>query len=305
MHVFPKVDTSASAAAAAAAAAEAGAGAAASTPEAQCLSCTLEALQKLVPRRVASFAQKRALLAHLKAAAATCAGVEAKLAALEAPGADEQATYDAAVALPDKLTWLAAAMEAQIDAGQLTKAEQEAVLAQLAAKMEEAERGAAAARAEGKEARAGKLDAARATLAAKRGAVAALKPIAQPVKFEKELRQLRAQLAELEKIEACRGLQPLETVKKLREKPNIEASIRDIEDSNRGWFEDPEAFAKRMRAAAKPLAAAAKPAGGASGGGGGGAASAGGFATQRGAPAKGAKPAGKVSSANPWSLLGE
>ncbi len=303
MHVFPKLDTSAAAAAQAAAAAEADSTSAAATPEAQVLTGSLEAFQKVVPRRVAAFAQKRALLALLKSAQATCASVEAKMAALEAPTAEEQATYDTAVALPDKLAWLASQMEAQIDAGQLTKSEQEAVLAQLTSKMAEADAGAKAARADGKEARAAKLEAARATLAAKHAAAAAVKPITQAVKYEKELRTLRAQLADLEKIEACRGLQPLETVKKLREKPNIEQSIREIEDANRGWFEDPEAFAKRMRAAAKPLAPAANK-GGASGGGN-PPMTAGGFSTQRGAAAKPGKAAAKVSSGNPWSLLGE
>ena len=304
MHVFPKLDTSAAAAAQAAAAAEADSSTAAATPEAQVLTGSLEAFQKLVPRRVAAFAQKRALLALLKAAQATCASVEAKMAALEAPTAEEQATYDTAVALPDKLAWLAAQMEAQIDAGQLTKSEQEAVLAQLTSKMAEADAGAKAARAEGKEARAVKLEAARATLAAKHAAAAAVKPITLAVKYEKELRTLRGQLAELEKIEACRGLQPLETVKKLREKPNIEQSIREIEDANRGWFEDPEAFAKRMRAAAKPLAQGGANKGGASGGSN-PPMTAGGFSVQRGAAAKPGKAAAKVSSGNPWSLLGE
>lgn len=174
------------------------------------------------------------------------------------------------------------------------------MLAQLSAKMAEAAAGADAARGEGKEARAAKLDAARVALGAKHAATAALRPIAQPVRFEKELKKLTAQLAELEKIEACRGLQPLETVKKLREKPGIEASIREIEDANRGWFEEPEAFAKRMRAAAKPSASQqTKPSAAA-----GNPAMTAGFSTQKGAAAKPGKAAAKVSSGNPWALLG-
>ena len=55
------------------------------------------------------------------------------MAALETPSADEQATFDTTVALPDKIAWLASQMEAMIDAGQLIKGEQADVLAQLAA----------------------------------------------------------------------------------------------------------------------------------------------------------------------------
>ena len=123
MHVIPVVDTSAADAAAAAAEADA-AGASPVPPAQQCLTASLEAMQKLVARRVTSFSQKRALLAVLKGAAASVAACEAKLARLEVLSDEEQALYDTAIALPDKTAWLAAQMEAHIDAGQLTKAEQ-------------------------------------------------------------------------------------------------------------------------------------------------------------------------------------
>ncbi len=184
MHVFPAVDTSAADAAAAAAAA-AGAAPSAAPAEEQVLTCTLEALQKAAPRRLVSFSQKQALLRHLKAAAARVADCEAKLARLETLTDDGQRLYDTATSLAEKTTWVTAQMEAQLEAGQLTKAEQEAVLSQLAAKVSDAQAAAAAAKAEGKDAKAQKLDGVLATMLARRDAVAGAKPVTHAVKYEK------------------------------------------------------------------------------------------------------------------------
>ena len=294
MHVFPRVNTTASSPPdGGAVAGEAGV-----KPEEVVLTCSLEALQKQVPRRVATFTQKQALLKHLKAAAATVGACEAKLAKLETPTTEEQATFDTAVGLGEKIEWVAQQMEAHIESGQLSKTEQEGLLAQLNAKLAEADAAISAATAEGKAARAEKLAASRAALVAKRDAAAAVKPIAHAVKYEKELRQLRAQLAELEKIEAARGLQSLETIKKLREKPGVEQQLADIYAANRGWFEDADAFDKRMKAAAKApaggAAAAAKPAAGAPGG----------FVTPKTVAAKPKAGGVKAATSNPWAALG-
>ena len=295
VHVFPHVNTTSSAPADGGAQAGEGGG----KPEEVVLTCTLEALQKQVPRRVATFAQKQTLLKHLKAAAATVAAVEAKLAKLELPTAEEQAIFDSATALGDKIEWVQHQMEAHIEAGQLSKTEQEGLVAQLSAKLKEADAAIAAATAEGKAARAEKLAAARAALVAKRDAAAAVKPVAQAVKFEKELRQLRVQLAELEKIEAARGLQSLETIKKLREKPGIEQQLADIYAANKGWFEDSEAFEKRMKAAGKAPAAGAGGAANPSGGG-----APGGFVTPKSTAAKPKAGPAKTATSNPWAALG-
>lgn len=172
-------------------------------------------------------------------------------------------------------------------------------MAQLDAKLAEATKAADAAAAEGKDAKATKLRAACDTLAAKRAAAAALKPITIPFKYDAELRRLKAQLAELEKIEAARGLQSLDTIKKLRDKPSVEAHIAEIEAANRGWFEEPEAFEKRLKAALKAPGSGGAPKA-ASGGGGG---AAGGFSAPKGGGAKPAKPAAKMGVSNPWAAL--
>ena len=296
VHVFPRVNTVAAEPASGAD----GGGEQTADPATLVLTCTLEVLQKQVPRRCVSFTQKQALLKILKSASSTIAGCEMKLAKLETPTDEEQRVFDTAVALSDKITWVQQQMEAQVEAGQLTKSEQDTVVAQLAAKLSEADAAIAAATAEGKPSKAEKVQAARAGIVAKKEAVLAVKPITHAVKYEKELKQLKAQLAELEKIEAARGLQTLDTIKKLREKPGIEQQIADIYAANRGWFEDPEAFEKRMRAASKPVAAAAKPAGSA----GGGASAGNGFITQKGGAAKAKASTGKTATSNPWAALG-
>jgi len=294
VHVFPRVDTSAAAAAAAEAAA-AEAGPAATPPSVQVLTATPEQLVKLVARRCPTLSQKKALLKLLKEAAAGVEAAEAKLARLEALSEEEQTRYDSTVSLPEKLTWLSGVMEAQLGAGPLTKSEQEEALSALAAKAAEATAAAAAAREGNNTARAEKLEAAAAALTARRAACAAVVAAPVPVKHAKDYAAYRAQLAELEKIEGTRGLVPLETLKKLRDKPAVEAALKAIEEANRGWFEDPAAFEKRMKAVAKPPAP--KPAAAAGG-------SSGGFSAVSGRnAAPKPKAAGQLKGSNPWSML--
>jgi len=297
VHVFPHVDTTA---AEAAAAAEAASRAAPESvpPEELVLLCAPEALEKHFPRRLASFAQKQALLKLLRAAAARCAACEAALAALTPLTDTDQAFYERAVALPEKIALLQAAMEAQVTAGGLTRVEQEGVLAQLKDKADEAQAAASAAVQEGKAVKADKLVALHASLVARRDAVSAIKAIAPAVKHEKELRALRAQLAELEKIEACRGLQPLETVRKLRDKPGVIEQIDAIYAANKGWFEDEEAFQKRMKAAGKPSSATAAKA--PTGGG----APSSVFSAPKQAAARPKASAAKTGTSNVWAALG-
>jgi len=293
VHVFPRVDTS-KAEEAAAAAAAAAAGAVAAPPEQQALTLSLEALQKAVARRCGSLTQKQALLGVLKGASARFADAEARLARLEALPSELQAEYEAAVEVAEKISWLTGQLEAQSSNGPLTKVEQERVLSTADAKLKEAAVALAAAQADGKATRAASLTAAIERLGERRAAAAALTPTAGvAVKYEKQLKQISKQLADLEKIEACRGLQPLETVKKLREKPGLLETLQQIRDANRGWFEDEETFEKRMARAAKSAPAPAKPA----------ATAGSAYSVPKGGAAQPRPAKGGVKSSNPWTAL--
>merc|ERR1719331_1355362 len=63
-------------------------------------------------------------------------------------------------------------------------------------------------------------------------------PWKRPVKNAKEIAQIKRKLAELEKIENAKGLQSVETLKKLNAKPELEKQIQRLEADNEGWFMD-------------------------------------------------------------------
>ena len=60
----------------------------------------------------------------------------------------------------------------------------------------------------------------------------------RPVKNAKEITQIKRKLAELDKIENAKGLQSLETLKKLNAKPELEKQLKKLEGENDGWFMD-------------------------------------------------------------------
>jgi hypothetical protein len=52
-----------------------------------------------------------------------------------------------------------------------------------------------------------------------------------------EYRQLQAQLDELIAIENAKGLQSLDVITKLKNKPAVQEQMRNIEKANRRWLE--------------------------------------------------------------------
>ena len=263
----------------------------------QCLEMTVEKLQALAPKKIASFGQRQRLLKMLKDAAATITVAESKLTNMQPLSDSEQALYDCAVSIPDKISWLQTSMQQMIDQGQLTKSEKASVLDQMDVKLAEAS--SALDAAQGNEGKVKKLEAAVETLKSKRGAVSNVQPITLPFKFEGEYRKLSKQLGELKAIESCKSFQPLETIQRLNEKPSVEGALREIEEANRGYFDDEEEFQLRIKA----VLSKSQPSGKSAGSGGSGA---GGFsAVPKGAGSSKAasKPSAGFSSTNKWSLL--
>ena len=123
-----------------------------------------------------------------------------------------------------------------VDNGQLTAAEKEAVLAQLASKVEQLEVQLASAESEGKTKRAEKLAGLLQEVRLKVQAARDLKPITRPAKFEKEIKAATKRLAELEKLESSKVVLPLAEVQKLAAKPKLLEDLKAMRDESRGWF---------------------------------------------------------------------
>ena len=300
VHVFPRIalapETDEAAAAASASSSPA-------SPTAMVLAASTADFQRMVATRLVSLSQKKAAHRLLRDAAAALAGAEAKLVAMQALSADEQRAYDDAAAeraveCAEKAAWLATQMEAQCAAGPLTAAEQAEMAASMAAKLATLDAQLAASGGG-----APKLVAARDALKQRHDALCALAPAsaaatAAAVKRLPEYRQLRARLAELTAIETAKGLQSVETLQRLREKPSLVEALAEIEAANRGWFETDAAFDARWAAALKPAGGGAGSSSSSSSAG-----SSGGGVRISGASALKSK--AKPSGSNMWSALAD
>jgi len=200
------------------------------SPAKWCAMASVEELQDVVTKspKVRSFAQRKAMLAALKAEQEKYEACERKMITMEALTDEEQKLYDEAQALPEKIEWATKLLEEMIEEGQLTVREKSDMLENLGSKVEALDREIAKARGEDKPKRLAKLQEAREAAASKAAVLAGKEAITHPLRHEKELRSLWKKLAALEKIENARTPQPLDEIKKLRDKPDVEARITEL-----------------------------------------------------------------------------
>ena len=310
LHVFPKVDLSAAEAEAAGGGGEGGGegggggGGGPQSPEYQCVSCTFEDFQDLVAMNVPSFSQKRALLKRLRVMESALEQLEKMLMEQQPLTDQEQEMYDSMVDVSSKVEYLNKELEKMVAKGRLTKGEQKQMVDDLGKKMEELEVAIATADAEGKSKRKEALEGKKTQLTEKADAIAGFKPIVYTMANEKELNDLRKELAALEKIENSGKLLKGDDLAKLAKKPRIEERIAALEGEDKGWFEDECRDVLFTPAAAKPATTTKKKASSSGGGGGGGGM---GWLTQ--AAKGGARSTGggakKAAPSNPFAMLGD
>ena len=260
LHVFPRVDLSAATEETAGDGAGAG-GAGPQSPEYQCVSCTFEEFQDLVAMNVPSLAEARSAQAPSRMIRPGAAREDADGAA----GAEEQEQemYDSMVDVAAKVEYLNKELEKMVSKGRLTKGEQKQMVEDLGKKVEELGAMISTADAEGKTKKKEALEE-KGGGGAKIESIAAFKPIVYTMANEKELNDLRKELAALEKIEHSGKLLKGDDLAKLAKKPRIEERIAALEGEDKGWFEDECKDVLFTPAAAKPAAKvsrAGKPAG--------------------------------------------
>ena len=301
LHVFPRVDLSAAAEEAGGDGAGAG-GAGPQSPEYQCVSCTFEEFQDLVAMNVPSFSQKRALLKRLRVMESALEQLEKMLMEQQALTEQEQEMYDSMVDVAAKVEYLNKELEKMVSKGRLTKGEQKQMVEDLGKKLEELDVMISTADAEGKTKKKEALEGKKAEVEQKSESIAAFKPIVYTMANEKELNDLRKELAALEKIEHSGKLLKGDDLAKLAKKPRIEERIAALEGEDKGWFEDECKDVLFTPAAAKPAAkkstGAGKPAG--SGGRGGWLTT----AASKAGRASGGGGAKKSAPSNPFAALG-
>ena len=300
LHVFPRVDLSAATEETAGDGAGAG-GAGPQSPEYQCVSCTFEEFQDLVAMNVPSFSQKRALLKRLRVMESALEQLEKMLMEQQALTEQEQEMYDSMVDVAAKVEYLNKELEKMVSKGRLTKGEQKQMVEDLGKKLEELDVMISTADAEGKTKKKEALEGKKAEVEQKSESIAAFKPIVYTMANEKELNDLRKELAALEKIEHSGKLLKGDDLAKLAKKPRIEERIAALEGEDKGWFEDECKDVLFTPAAAKPAAKKSTGAGKPAGSGG-----RGGWLTTAASKAGRASGGGAKKSApsNPFAALG-
>ena len=302
LHVFPNVDIIVEANGSGDGEGGGGSGGP-SSPEYQCVSCTFEEFQDLVAMNVPSFSQKRALLKRLRIMESALEQLEKMLMEQQTLTEQEQEMYDSMVDVGNKIEFLNKELEKMVGKGQLTKGEQKQMVDDLGKKLEELDVAIATADAEGKAKKKEALEGKKAQLVEKSDSIAAFKPIVYTMAHEKELNDLRKELAALEKIENSGKLLKGDDLNKLAKKPRIEERIAALEGEDKGWFEDECRALLFTPAAAKPA-----PKKKTSGGGGGSGSGSGnmGWLTQAAKGGSRSAPAvKKAAPKNPFALLGD
>jgi hypothetical protein len=271
VHVFPKVevlDSSTDEGNGGIAGANAS-NAARASPELQCVTCTFEEFTELVAMNVPSFSQKRALLKRLKVMASALEQLEAMLTDQKQLTEQEQEMYDSMVEVGQKVDHLNEELEKMVAKGRLTKGEQKQMVDDLGKKLEELDVMSATAEAEKKLKKRDALLSKKEEIIKKSNAILEFKPIVYTVAHEKEMNDLRNEIAALSKLENSGKLLKGDELTKLAKKPRLEERLALLEDEDKGWFEDecrdvlftPSAAKKPNAGNKKNATGAGKPAG--------------------------------------------
>ena len=162
--------------------------------------CSPAAFKHLAKAKTPSWTQKKRMLEALKEMHGKYEAVEAKMVAMEPCSADETKLYESSSLdnLQEKADWLQGDMKAQVDAGQLTAAEQGMLLEQAQTRHAEVAANLAAAEEAGQAKKVAKLTSALEGLTLRQEKLRAVEPIKHKLKHQSEMKKLRKELALLD-----------------------------------------------------------------------------------------------------------
>ena len=260
LHVYPKAELKQGGGAAA----EEGASSLASlgSPSYLATACAFDTFKKMVLSKTQSWSQRKRMLAELKLSGQRFVAIEARMMSAQPLSDEEQDLYDVTSreALEEKVVWLEACIKDMADAGQLTAGEKQQVLSTMAGRLDTLAGDLAEARAEGKAKKVGKLEQQAAQIEARRSAISQVEPVRHPLKHEERIKELRVAIIPLVELEGLPGLRSMDEMKKIGNRPDLEAEASRLEEESRGWFEEDEEFQARCAiiAAAAAVKAARK-----------------------------------------------
>lgn len=229
------------------------------TPTHMCAVSSLAVFTKMVAAKCSSWSQKRNCLATLTNIRTMVQTWEDQLGRGRALADADQDSYDSITDLDAKEALLKKEMQAQVEAGQLTKYDQQTLLAQLSEKIDATREDSK--QASGKPKKLEKLNAMLEKQQARRTKIEESPTVAPyRLKHEGDIVKLRVEMAPLIKMEdAAKGrLLSMKETMTLARKQDILEEIAEFEKKSRGWFESDEAFQIRLDASRASTQSSAK-----------------------------------------------
>ena len=212
------------------------------SPTMMAATASMATFEKMVPAKTPSWTQKKRLLDSLKEVGLQLRVCDEKLISMDKLTAEEEHLYELTSTdeLSEKVQWLAAEVKTMVQEKRLTKAERNALVAQLDDKLVEYD---TAQSAEGDDATEGgggggvlgaAANADTAALTKRREKIRAIAPITHALRREKELLKLYTKVAPLERLEETGRLLEAAEVRKLAAKSDIDDEIEEVAKGCRG-----------------------------------------------------------------------
>lgn len=229
---------------------------------------------RILKSKCYSWGQKKGCLKSLESIKLKVSEIDSKLLSgtpLEDP---EQDLYDAVSVdtLTEKESLLRNQMQEQVETGNITKVERNALLSQVAERVETLDGELLEARSSKKPKKVDKLTAMKEKATLRQKMLEDINPKApHRLKNEPQLQKLRLEIRPLQQLEnSAKGrLLNLKETTALARKEEILQEMAELEDASREWFEDDDAFEARLkvsRAAAQAKEKKKKSQGGSGGG---------------------------------------
>lgn len=205
--------------------------------------------QRMVTSKCPAWSQKKGMVGAIDELKKLLDGLDAKLLSGTPLSDAEQEFYDSvsSTVLAEKEAFVKKEMQEQVEGGKLTLWEKNTLLKQVNERLGTI--GKEIQESQGKPKKLEKLETMKEKAQKRKALLEEIDPRPpHPLRLAKEINKLRLERQPLQKMEeAAKGrLLSVKETQTLARKTEIDEEIASLEESSRGWFEDDDAFAKRV-----------------------------------------------------------
>jgi hypothetical protein len=219
------------------------------SPEAMIALSSNQIFERMVASKCPSWTQKKCLLTAIESLKSTLGDLDQKLLSGTSLSDSEQSFYDAVSldALEAKEAFVRKETQAQVERGNLTRAELETILQQVKGRLDKLQQ--QIKESEDKPKKVEQLRASKLKVEEREAMLSKIQPkVPHKLRHDAEIQKLLTEMAPLLKIEEeTKGrLMSVKEAQMVGRKNEILEQIAQLEESSRGWFEEESAFAARV-----------------------------------------------------------